>query len=131
MDIGAIRADLANVLDGLGWKAFAYIPEDVKTLPAAAVNPPTEIDYGYSLTLTQIALAITLYVSTNNTKTAQARLDTALSTGITGSIYDALKADVTHTSWRSVDVNGAGNIRLVEVGNARAIAIDMNITLIG
>lgn len=128
MNFAAIRSDLATVLTGLGFTAWDYVPGDPVTLPAGIVNPPSETNYSSTMKGSTAVLAVTLYASLASFEDAQRRLDAALSTGVTGSLVDAVRA-ASASSWRAARVIGAGAARSVVIGEATALAIDLNLEL--
>jgi threonine dehydrogenase-like Zn-dependent dehydrogenase len=130
MDLHGIRTDLAAILAPLGYQSYAYLPDDPQVLPAAVVGVPAAIEYGMTLGSTvAVEIPLTLVFSMTSVQDAQARMDAALSTGVTGSVIDALRTTGS-TYWNgSVRVTGAGPVGTVAVGSSNALAVTLTLSL--
>lgn len=128
MDIGAVRGELTTALAGQGLTVYDGI-SGAPQLPAVYVGTIKRVSIA-SMRLGQLDLAITILAAMADWSDAQARIDTALSTGITGSIIDAVKAAVNGTDIRSVKFVDANNVRIVKVGQADVLAADCNLEVV-
>lgn len=110
LDLWAIREAVALALDGTvtGLRSMAWMPDQIPVgaLLVAAVSPATDGDYvsyyqsfgrGSEGWLTDIHLRVVVISATADTRTAQQRLDWALSAGVgvSTSVIDALVTDKT------------------------------------
>jgi hypothetical protein len=129
MDIAAIREDLAHVMQAAGYNSTSYVNPDPSGLPAMFSGLPTSM---VPLTTRKwvMTMPVTLLFSLADAQDAQRRLDTALSPGVTGSVYDALK-DATGCSWDSLRYVNADDVREVVLGESRALACDITIEITG
>lgn len=99
MDVGAIREGLERALGGLGYTPYAYSLGDIDP-PAFVIGLPVEVQYGTTIADgNALEVPVTVYVSTADAEDAVVRMDAALSTGVDGSIYDALRA-ARSSAWR-------------------------------
>lgn len=130
MDLANIREDLALVLQSVGFAAASYVPNDSQSFPAAFAGVPTDM-VPRTTTKWVVTLPLTLLFNLADGQDAQRRLDVALSPGADNSVYDALLS-ATKTglaSWESCRWLSAGNVRAVTVGQAQALACDVNLEI--
>jgi len=94
--------------------------------PFAVVMWPQEIDLSRTLAgHSQISIAITVYVGMTDIEAGQKQLDDFISGSISSSIQDH-----STDAWRNVIVESVTNIRPEDVGEAKCLAADFNLTLI-
>lgn len=136
MDLHAIRCDLATVYrKTLGFNAFEYVLSDTVIFPAMVAGLPDDL-VRIAKSRWQVTLPVTMLFSLADDGDAQARLDTALSAGNAGAVYDALNATDIATvlghapAWESLRWLRGGNAREVTVGESRAFAFDIDLELI-
>lgn len=127
MDLAAIREDLAAILQDVGFNSTSFVQPDPSGLPAMFSGLPQSM---IPLTLRKwvVTLPVTLLFSIADVQDAQRRLDTALSPGVDGSVYDALHAE-SGCSWESLRWVAADNVRTVLVGETHALACDITLEL--
>jgi hypothetical protein len=123
MDIRAIRAALAEVFTGEGYRVYDVLPE-VGELPLVAVSWPDRVRYNTTLIGgTTIDMVVTVAVSLNDFTEAQHAIDEVMSTP---GLVDRL--DLGSDLWDDAVVVEAGNVRQVNVG-AQALAVDLVIEI--
>ena len=125
MDIHAIRQALSEAGESAGYTAFPYTPEDAKKFPAWIVNPPDVIEYGETLAIAKVTLTVTVCFSASDLKTAQERMDAAMSTEGSAKfqVRTALNG-LIDPSWAMLRVKSMAHPRLFEQGAARVLACD-------
>lgn len=128
MNVGDVRAALAEALEGKGLRVYPSIPEAAQ-LPCAVVQWPEQITYNRDLRGgTEIEIIVTIAVPMNDWETAQARIDAALSTdgdGMAHLIHDHESGG----AWRAAFVTTAGNVTRIKVASADALAADFSISI--
>lgn len=128
MDVAAIRTDLADACNAAGYNAYSYVPGNVVSLPAA-VSGVVEQYEALNAMLNRIELRVRLYVSRASIADAWRQIDAAMSTGVAGSLIDALN-ELPDASWRNCHVTGAENVHDETVGTKQTIAVDVLLEII-
>jgi len=123
MDIPAIRRAMASGLDGLGYTIY---PTDATPIdpPAITIGLPQQVRPNQTLNTDGLTIAVKVYIPMGDDDTAYEDMDTALSTGITGSVIDALRG-LTSTAWRGkllVPLADQFNLVAAEDGGAHLTA---------
>lgn len=125
MNLRSIREALAGVAQGFGFTAYSVLVENPSP-PAVVVGLP-DVEYGISLRMSKISIAIIILVNRDDMESSQTVLDAAMSTRAS-SLVDAYN-DAADSSFKSCRVVGAGNFRTVSIGNASALACDIDLEL--
>ena len=102
MNIGAIRTALAGCLSTVysnDWHVLADDPTVDVAAPEVRVLSPADVRYGVSLGLDSVTVPVRVVVSQGDDVAALDLLDLMLSTGIDGSLVDALRSSGSHL-WR-------------------------------
>lgn len=123
-DLNAVAAELKVALVAFGIKNVYKVEPSAPELPAAIVMSPSKIDYHVNYAghcLYHITVRVIL-PSTDVDKT-RVKLNTYVSTGVPGSIVDALEKHA-HTAWESLVVTG-GAFGSPPTGEATALAADL------
>lgn len=123
--LAEIRAEFATALAGLPERVYPH-PPAAPEMPCVIVGFPTLITYDETLAgHSRYELVLTVLVSMSDVERAETELDSIL----TGSLRHELHNHPS-TVWRAFHVESVTNIRAETVGNATALAADLNITLI-
>lgn len=129
MDIAAIRRGLTDAAVNLDCSVYAYPPDDLED-PALVIGLPQQVLPNRTLGVDQLDIRVTYYAARVDNQDALAKLDTALSTGVNGSIIDVLRS-ATSSAWRGKPlVPLASAIREVAVGDVVYLAADLTLQII-
>lgn len=128
MDIGKIRQGLADALAVMDINVYAYPPGEPED-PAAVIGLPQQVTPNRTLGGDQVDILVTFYAARADDDDAVAKLDTALSTGIEGSILDVLRS-ATSTAWRGKPLVPLANaVREAVFVDASFLAADLTVTI--
>ena len=130
MDLRTIRAEIGVALAAFVeacWAVYDYVTES-PDLPALLVGVPDLVSYNVNLRgHSRISLPLHVIAGQVDAGATQNRLDAALSRGDATSVVDTLDGAKSPAWIGELRVLSAGNKRAVTVGNATALAVDLDL----